>query len=95
MQVILDKSSRQTTGKITKYIAPAYASTTTTGVSTDGGADVNITVTAKHDLYIESEVVTGSGRKSVSWSQRFKYDNLQSYLDNANVQVSSHLSAIE
>ncbi|KAG6814345.1 hypothetical protein H0H92_010930 [Tricholoma furcatifolium] len=86
LQVITDSSTKPTTGKIITLEAPPYAETDISGsVSAD---EVNITVTASRKLYIESQILSGSGEAThVVWSQELSYSNIQLYSDNANNQV--------
>ncbi|TFY80830.1 hypothetical protein EWM64_g3177 [Hericium alpestre] len=87
LQVQLDSSSEPTTGNITLYEAFDFANTTTAGsVGTNG--DVNVTVGAKRSIRIESDIVSGSGKKTqVVFTQDLEYQNVQNYLDNAFVQL--------
>ncbi|KAG6900891.1 hypothetical protein C0993_010010 [Termitomyces sp. T159_Od127] len=88
LQVITDSSSKPTTGNITAYNAPTYAETNVTG--SVGPGTVNITVKGSHNLYVEAEILSGSGELThVVWSQELVYSNAQSYSDDANIQVSS------
>lgn len=87
MQVVLDESDKPTTGSITTYSVPDYAvASQTQNVSANG--DATFTVTAKHDLVIKADIITGSGKRtSVSWEQHLSFENVQQYLDNAGYQV--------
>ncbi|TDL27476.1 hypothetical protein BD410DRAFT_782559 [Rickenella mellea] len=86
IQVVTDSSSRPTTGSITKYDAQPFALTTTTG-SAGANGDLNITVDATRSIHIESEIVSGSGKRNkVVWSQQLSYSNLQNYLQNTTIQ---------
>ena len=86
LQVVLDSSQKATTGKITLHSAPMFASTSTLGTSTSAG--VNFTVKASRNIHIESDVITGSGKKThVVWTQNLNYENTQIYRQNASVQV--------
>lgn len=86
LQVVTDSSDKRTTGKITSYSAPLYATTSTTG-STAANGDVNITVKATHNVHIEAEVVSGSGKTTqVVWQQSLSYENIQNWLTNYTVQ---------
>jgi hypothetical protein len=90
IQVVQDQSSKPTTGKILSYIAPPYAATDITGVITPeaGYNDVNISVSASHQLSIISHIVTGSGKSNlVKWTQDLSFHNFQSYTQDANYQV--------
>lgn len=89
LQVVTDSSSEPTTGEITKYIAEPFAFSTVTGnVGKDG--DVNVTVKANRHIHIESTVNSGSGKSTkVVWTQTLSYQNVQSYLRNTTIQVSS------
>ena len=70
------------------HSAPLYASTTTTGKANTAG-DVDFAVKASRNILIESDIVTGSGKRThVVWSQSLSYENTQTYRQNASVQVS-------
>lgn len=87
LQVFLDSSSKPTTGKMTLYSVDPFSQTTTTG--SVGNNDVNITVTASRALRIESTIVSGSGQVNhVAFTQNLQYSNVQSYLNDAQVQVA-------
>lgn len=87
LQVVLDPSEKATTGKMIVHSAPSYASTTTTGVS-HGEGDIDFTVKATRAIHIESDIITGSGKRThVIWEQNLSYQNTQSYSQNASVQV--------
>ncbi|KAH8106837.1 peptide N-acetyl-beta-D-glucosaminyl asparaginase amidase A-domain-containing protein [Cristinia sonorae] len=86
LQVVLDRSNKPTTGKITVLDAPPFAVTKTTG--SVGGNDVNFTVTATRRIHIEADIVSGSGRRNhVVWSQNLQFSNTQDFIDNSNVQL--------
>lgn len=86
LQVITDSSSEPTTGNITAYNAPIYAETTITG--SVGPGTVNVTVKGSHNLYVEADILSGSGELThVVWSQELAYSNIQLYSDYANIQV--------
>ena len=87
LQVVTDPSGKPTTGKITKYDAPLFAETSTTGTVGANG-DVNVTVSASRSIHIEAEVTSGSGETThVVWTQNLQYSNTQNYLDNTFVQL--------
>lgn len=89
LQVITDVSGKPTTGNITKYTAEPYAITTTTGNIGQNG-DLNVTVKATRHIHIESTINSGSGKTTnVIWSQSLSYQNVQNYLKNTTIQVSS------
>lgn len=93
LQVVTDSSSKPTTGSITKYEVQPFA-TGNNSASVGANGDVNITVTATHSVHIESEFVSGSGKSThVVWTQSLEYSNLQTYLDDLNIQVSTSCSA--
>ncbi|KAG6897578.1 hypothetical protein C0992_000166 [Termitomyces sp. T32_za158] len=86
LQVITDSSSEPTTGNITAYDAPIHAKTNITG--SVGPGTVNITVEGSHSIYVEAEILSGSGELNhVVWSQELAYSNTQLYSDDANIQV--------
>lgn len=89
LQVVIDSSSNPTTGNITKYIADPYAVSSITGNVGENG-DVNVTVKASRQIYIESTIRSGSGKSThVVWSQNLSYENVQNYLENTTIQVST------
>ena len=82
----LDSSTVPTTGKITRYEASDFA--TSSASSSAGGVDVNITLRASHSVHIEAEIIAGSGaRTEVAFSQNLEYANVQNYLQNFATQV--------
>lgn len=87
LQVITDKSStKPTTGKISVYNVQPFAETTTFGSVKHGV--VSTTVTATRNIHIESDIISGSGERThVVWSQSLSYSNVQTYRQNASVQV--------
>jgi hypothetical protein len=86
LQVVTDPSGRPTTGKIQKYQASPFAITANKG--TAKGGDLDITVTASRKILVESDIVSGSGKKiHAVWAQDLSYSNIQTYKDNAAVQV--------
>ncbi|KAH9981290.1 peptide N-acetyl-beta-D-glucosaminyl asparaginase amidase A-domain-containing protein [Lactifluus volemus] len=85
LQVKLDPSSIPTTGKITRYEASNFA--TSNALASVSGKDVNITVTASRNVYIEAEIIGGSGaRTKVVFTQALQYENVQNYLQNFTIQ---------
>ncbi|GJE90903.1 peptide N-acetyl-beta-D-glucosaminyl asparaginase amidase A-domain-containing protein [Phanerochaete sordida] len=87
LHVVLDPSNKATTGAMTVYSAPLYASTSTTG-KINGPGDVDFTVRASRNIHIEAEVVTGSGKSTyVVWTQSLSYENTQTYRQSASVQT--------
>jgi Peptide N-acetyl-beta-D-glucosaminyl asparaginase amidase A len=86
LQVKLDPSSIPTTGKITRYEASNFA--TSNASASVSGKDVNITVTASRNVYIEAEIIGGSGaRTEVVFTQALQYENVQTYLQNFTILV--------
>lgn len=84
-KVVTDPSGKQTTGKITKYEASPFG--TSSATASIGNGDVNITVKASRSLHIEAEVVSGSGQTThVVWQQELSYSNTQFYLNDFNIQ---------
>ncbi|KAJ7063314.1 peptide N-acetyl-beta-D-glucosaminyl asparaginase amidase A-domain-containing protein [Mycena amicta] len=87
LQVVTDSSSKPTTGKMLSYKADAFATTSNTGSVDASNGDISITVSATRKIQISSEIVSGSGAKTlVSWEQDLSYVNQQDYLDNTLVQ---------
>ncbi|KAJ3492353.1 hypothetical protein NLI96_g19 [Meripilus lineatus] len=87
LQVLLDSSSLPTTGTIKTIDVQPFAVTTTTGTIAANG-DTVFTVTASRKIRVESEIISGSGKKTrVVWQQTLEYSNTQSYLDNSNIQL--------
>ncbi|KAH8988323.1 peptide N-acetyl-beta-D-glucosaminyl asparaginase amidase A-domain-containing protein [Lactarius akahatsu] len=85
LQVKLDSSTAPTTGKITRYEAPNFA--TSSASSSARGVDVNITLKASRRVHIEAEIIAGSGtRTKVVFSQDLEYKNVQNYLQNFTTQ---------
>ncbi|KAH9068071.1 peptide N-acetyl-beta-D-glucosaminyl asparaginase amidase A-domain-containing protein [Lactarius deliciosus] len=85
LQVKLDSSTAPTTGKITRYEVPNFA--TSSASSSARGVDVNITLKASRRVHIEAEIIAGSGtRTKVVFSQDLEYRNVQNYLQNFTTQ---------
>ncbi|KAE9396036.1 hypothetical protein BT96DRAFT_922388 [Gymnopus androsaceus JB14] len=79
LQVILDTSSKPTTGNITIHSASDYADTSITGSVTTFGT-FNATVTATRSIHIESDILSGSGQLThVVWTQDMQFSNIQAY----------------
>ncbi|KAI9432688.1 peptide N-acetyl-beta-D-glucosaminyl asparaginase amidase A-domain-containing protein [Lactarius indigo] len=77
LQVNLDSSTLPTTGNITIYVAADYATSTASGSS---NGEVNIVVNASRSLYIEAEIISGSGgRNDVVFTQNMEFGNVQNY----------------
>ncbi|KAI6022667.1 peptide N-acetyl-beta-D-glucosaminyl asparaginase amidase A-domain-containing protein [Pisolithus marmoratus] len=86
LQVVTDSSGKRTTGQMVTYNAQPYATTQTYG-STDAN-DVNVTVNAQRQIYIESIVVSGSGHSNhVIFEQNLAYTNTQWYLNGTYTQL--------
>ena len=82
-----DSSDVRTTGSITVMDTPLFADGNVSG-SVGSNGDVNITVTASHNIHIEAMVVSGSGvTTNVVWKQDLRYSNTQNYLHNITIQV--------
>ena len=92
LQIVTDsKSTKRTTGKITKYEVQPFAHTTTTGGAAN--AAVSATVTASRNVHIEADIVSGSGEKThVVWLQSLSFSNAQTYHQNGSVQVCNRLA---
>ncbi|KAI9435804.1 peptide N-acetyl-beta-D-glucosaminyl asparaginase amidase A-domain-containing protein [Lactarius indigo] len=85
LQVKLDSSTAPTTGKITRYEASNFA--TSSASSSARGVDVNITLEASRRVHIEAEIIAGSGtRTKVVFSQNMEFRNVQNYLQNFTTQ---------
>ncbi|KAF8266053.1 peptide N-acetyl-beta-D-glucosaminyl asparaginase amidase A-domain-containing protein [Lactarius quietus] len=85
LQVKLDSSTVPTTGKITQYEAYGFAMSNVS--LSKSGVDVNITLSASRSVYIEAEIIAGSGaRTEVVFSQNLDFVNVQSYLQNFTTQ---------
>lgn len=93
IQVLLDESNKPTTGQITKYSVPDYAVANESKNASSNG-DLAFTVTAKRDLVIQAEIITGSGKRTlVVWEQHLSFSNVQQYLDGASYQTVRQLSS--
>jgi hypothetical protein len=89
-RVALDSSELPTTGSITRYEVPAYA-TSRHSVIPLQPSSYNFTVYADHTLAIETTISSSSGRKTnVVWRQNFQFHNVQTYLNDA-AQVAGQL----
>jgi hypothetical protein len=95
IQIVTSNSSKPTTGKITFYHAPAWASTTRSATPGPVDGDWNFTTTATRSLRIEADVVSGDSELNhVVWTQNLQFSNLQSYLDSATHQVCIQMSLV-
>ncbi|EJD44049.1 hypothetical protein AURDEDRAFT_88240 [Auricularia subglabra TFB-10046 SS5] len=93
IQVLLDSSSKPTTGRITKYAADPYPVSKVTGSVAENG-DVNVTVSASRSLTIEAEIIAGSGKRTlVHWSQDLSFKNDQIFTDDVNTQIVKQRSS--
>ena len=82
-----DSSSRPTTGRITNYVADPFALGTESGNVAPNG-DINITVGATRFVKIESEITSGSGKRTnVVFTQNLTYSNTQVYAQDLAIQV--------
>ena len=87
LQVFTDASSNPTTGHMTQYSVEPFSQTTTVGSVSKNG-DLNVTVSATRQVHIESTITSGSGIvNNVVWVQNLEYKNVQTYLNNASIQV--------
>ncbi|KAF9264679.1 hypothetical protein L218DRAFT_998188 [Marasmius fiardii PR-910] len=85
LQVFVDSSSQRTTGNITTYSAEPFAETSAT--ASVQGNNVIITVSARRQIHIEADILSGSGVAThVVFSQELQYQNIQSYLNRAATQ---------
>ncbi len=93
LQVKLDSSTVPTTGKITRYEASDFA---TSSVSSSArGLDMNITLNASRSVHIEAEIIAGSGaRTEVVFSQNLEFANVQNYLRNFTTQVCENTKTV-
>ncbi|KAF8654060.1 hypothetical protein AX16_003594 [Volvariella volvacea WC 439] len=86
LQVVTDPSLKQTKGRMTKYSAEPFASTSISG-SVGGSGDVNVTVSASRKIEIEAEIKGGSRKVThVRWEQDLQYSNLQNFLQDTAIQ---------
>ncbi|KAH7107789.1 peptide N-acetyl-beta-D-glucosaminyl asparaginase amidase A-domain-containing protein [Auriculariales sp. MPI-PUGE-AT-0066] len=93
VQILLDKTSKPTTGRITKYQVDPYPTSKVTGIVSNNG-DVNVTLTASRRLTIEAEITAGSGAKTlVHWSQSLDFINQQSFLEGTYTQLMKQKSS--
>ncbi|KAF5391346.1 hypothetical protein D9757_001888 [Collybiopsis confluens] len=82
LQVLLDRSSRPTTGNMTVHSAAQFADTRITGSVRDFG-NFNATVTASRAIHIESRIQSGSGELThIIWTQNLQFSNVQTYQNN-------------
>ena len=87
IQVIVGESLEPTTGNITVFEAPDFATSHISG-SVGSNGDVNVTVTATRSIHIEADIVSGNGKSNhVVWKQNLQYSNLQNFLANTTIQV--------
>ncbi|KAL4265299.1 Peptide-N4-(N-acetyl-beta-glucosaminyl)asparagine amidase A [Pleurotus pulmonarius] len=86
LQVVTDSSSKPTTGHITSYSAQPFAEVSNDASIASNG-DTVITVKATRKVHIEADVISGSGKtKHVVFSQDLSYSNVQTYLNDFNIQ---------
>ncbi|KIK57830.1 hypothetical protein GYMLUDRAFT_46042 [Collybiopsis luxurians FD-317 M1] len=79
LQVVLDSSSKPTTGRMTVHSANDFADTSITGSVVNFG-HFNTTVTATRDIHIEADIFSGSGERThVVWTQNLHFSNVQTY----------------
>lgn len=87
LQVFTDPSGRPTTGKILHIDNKPFADTNVDGTVAVNG-DLRFSVKATRSISVESEIVSGSGKKSVvSWKQDLQYLNSQQWLNDSVIQV--------
>jgi hypothetical protein len=93
IQVVTDSSSRPTTGKMTSYSAPPYATSSVTN-TTNANGDVIFTLSASHQISMESIITSGSGHTTqVAWRQNVQFSNTQEYLNNYYTQTVKQTSS--
>ena len=86
LQVKLDSSTTPTTEKITRYEASNFV--TSNVLLSKSGVDVDITLNASRSVYIEAEILAGSGaRTEVVFSQSLDYAIVQRYLQSFTKKV--------
>lgn len=84
----LNPSGEPTTGRITRYEVPPYA-TTHHAMKSLGDDSYNFSVSATHNLLITADITPGGGPTNrVVWNQALQFTNIQSYLHNASQMVS-------
>lgn len=87
LQVVTDPSGKPTRGSIDVFNASPFPVTSTTG-SVGSNGDVIVTVSATHNIHIESTIISGSGKTThVVWSQSLGFSNTQFFLDDLLIQV--------
>ena len=87
LQVFNDRSSRSTTGKITKYSAEPFSRSNVVGTINPAG-DIKVVVSATREVRIESTIISGSGEVNhVVWSQSMQYKNIQTISNNTLMQA--------
>ncbi|KAJ3779303.1 peptide N-acetyl-beta-D-glucosaminyl asparaginase amidase A-domain-containing protein [Lentinula raphanica] len=85
LQVVTSSTGTPTTGNMTVYEATEFPVSTATASVTSNG-DVTITVTASRTIHIESDVCSGEACTTVVFDQSLDYSNVQTYLNNFNIQ---------
>lgn len=87
LQVFTDPSGLPTTGKILRIDSKPFADTKTDGSLAPNG-DLRFSVKATRSIHIESQIISGSGKRShVTWTQELQYLNSQQWLNDSFIQV--------
>ncbi|KAF9069614.1 peptide N-acetyl-beta-D-glucosaminyl asparaginase amidase A-domain-containing protein [Rhodocollybia butyracea] len=85
LQIVTASTSTPTTGNMTVYEADELpVSNASASVAKNG--DIIITTTGSRTVHIESNVCSGDVCTSVVFDQSLQYSNVQSYLDDFNIQ---------
>jgi hypothetical protein len=85
LQITTAATNTPTTGNMTVYEANDFpVSNSSASVSENG--DVVIAVTASRTIHIESDVCSGGACTAVVFDQNLEYSNVQTYLDDFNIQ---------
>ncbi|KIK57824.1 hypothetical protein GYMLUDRAFT_46028 [Collybiopsis luxurians FD-317 M1] len=92
LQIVTAATSSPTTGNMTVYEASNFpVSSSSASISQNGNAV--ITVDASRTIHIESDVCSEGACTTVVFDQSLQYSNVQSYLDDLNIQNVLQLSS--
>ncbi|TFK51274.1 hypothetical protein OE88DRAFT_1629573 [Heliocybe sulcata] len=93
VQVVLDKTGKQTNGSVT--VREGQGDVTAAVEGQVSGMNVSVTTVAGRKLYIEGDVFTGSGYTKATWEQNLEFTNSEVYqtsLGNVSVQTVTQMS---
>lgn len=89
LQVVTDDSSKPTTGKVISYSAQPFSQSSVTSQPHKDG-EIDVTVSMSRKVYIESTIVSGSGKTTVAtWSQDTQYSNHYTLTNNGTSKAST------